>query len=69
MQPFTDSLFRFTPGVYKSLMQKCIRYRVDKIESLDGSFIETKKFLLVVVSKLINHKGVFIPDIQRYSKL
>ncbi len=56
----------FSPSSYKSLLQKTIRFRARQVKLMDGVFIETDLFLLVVLSELILHPGAFVPDIQRF---
>lgn len=56
---------KFTPGAYRSLMQKINRYRPKKVE-MGGRKIEAGFVQLVILGLLLLHPGSFIPDIQSY---
>ena len=59
-------LKNFTGASYKSLIQKIIRFRPNKVE-LSPKYVEdAKKVLFVSMENLAKHPGAFVPDIQRY---
>lgn len=61
-----DVLTIFTPGAYKSLMQKIIRFRPNQIVLTDELIYDSLFVLHIVFVLLLLHPGSFVPDIQRY---
>ena len=56
----------FTAASYKSLIQKIIRFRAEKVDIGGGSLVPCKDVLEIAMYSLAKHPGAFIPDIQRY---
>ncbi|KAJ3124623.1 hypothetical protein HK098_000960 [Nowakowskiella sp. JEL0407] len=60
----------FTAAAYKSLLQKIIRFRPEKISITTSakttSLIFAKDALVVTFIQLLTNPGSFVPDIQRY---
>jgi hypothetical protein len=66
-QDYDSKISWFTPGILKSLIQKCIRFyptcveidsiKFDILESLQGSFL-----------MLLNNPGSFVPDLKMFVK-
>lgn len=56
----------FTPAAYKSLMQKIMRYRPQKVKFRGDIEFNSDFCLLVTISLLMLSPGSFVPDIQRY---
>ena len=59
-------LRNFTGASYKSLIQKIIRFRPNRVELVRQKFESALKVLLVAMENLAKHPGAFVPDIQRY---
>lgn len=57
---------RFTGASYKSLIQKIIRFRPDKVDLGGGELVSAPDALYVAMRMLAAHPGAFIPDIQRF---
>ena len=55
----------FTAGGLKSLMQKIIRYRPDKVDVF-GKHIPGSVAVVLTFCYLLVHPGSFVPDIQRF---
>ena len=56
----------FTPAAYKSLLQKLIRFRPEKIKLLSGKTVNAEIACKIVFVLLAAEPGSFVPDIQRY---
>ena len=56
----------FTAASFKSLIQKIIRFRAEKVDLGDGNLVPCKDALAIAMYSLAKHPGAFIPDIQRY---
>lgn len=55
----------FTPSLYKSLMQKCIRVRPEKVD-MDGQHIPVEKVLISAFILLLKHPGAFVPNLNAF---
>ena len=58
-------LENWNPSAYKSLLQKLIRYHSPKVIVFDKEY-SSEEMLLVCISKLSQHPGALVPDIQRF---
>lgn len=61
-------LERFTPGILKSVMQKCIRYGAVHTEFADGQRVPTDLLAVCAFVTLMHHPGTFVPDARRVVK-
>lgn len=57
----------FTPAVYKSLIQKCIRFFSEKT-NINGETHDTLDVLRTAFFCLMIHPGSFVPDIKKFVK-
>lgn len=57
----------FTPGILKSLIQKCIRYRAIKVR-IDDELHETEDVLIDSFLSLYTNPGSFVPDLNIFVK-
>lgn len=55
----------FTPGILKSLIQKCIRFNATYVE-VDGVNYENLEILHRAFLMLAVHPGTFVPDLQKH---
>lgn len=55
----------FTPSLYKSLIQKCIRVRPEYVE-IDGKRIDVEKVLISGFVLLLRHPGAFVPNLNAF---
>ncbi len=56
----------FTPGYYKSLLQKLIRTKCDGVRLFSGEVVPASDVFVIVVLELFLEPGSFVPDIQRF---
>lgn len=60
----------YTAASYKSLIQKCVRFRAKYVELMPeidgGGSVPTQVVLLMAMAALAINPGSFVPDIQRY---
>lgn len=66
IEPIRHSMRDFTGAAHKSLIQKIIRFRPDKVDIGRGKLHDAQSVLLVSMCELATHPGAFVPDIQRY---
>ena len=65
MNKIRELLNWFPPGLFKSLIQKLIRTRCERVEYL-GVEYPVIPFLLTTIGMLMLHAGAFVPNIQRF---
>lgn len=56
----------FTASMYKSLLQKLIRYAPENVRINDKKSVASQTMLRVVFTLLLLHPGAFLPDIKRF---
>lgn len=55
-----------SPSVLKSLLQKLIRFSPKEVEIKRGVVVAAEDLLVWTVTKLVFHKGSFVPNIQKF---
>lgn len=60
------SFKNFTGASHKSLIQKIVRFRPDKVDIGRGKLFDAQAVLIASMAELAIHPGAFIPDIQRF---
>lgn len=58
----------FTPAVFKSLIQKCIRVRPEEVQFLSGQLLAVEDVLISAFILLVTHPGGFVPNLNTFVK-
>ena len=66
LDTIVKSFDKFSPSSYKSLIQKVIRFRPDRILLLNGEIVDSKSLLVMAMIYLSKHPGSFNPDLKKF---